>query len=218
MRVDDIFPPEVIDEDLKKWLGGAVAAGTLAALPMGVTSNIPKQTNYEVSIAQNMRRDISIMAQTMWGEARNHGEKGMLAVGSVIKNRADSDRGLTFGNGIRGVALKRKQFSCWNPGDPNREKIEQMKVIDRAIKFQQSPVEDMTFEDWFEKFSKSPDMGEYEAWKEAYALAEKILKGQIADPTHGALFYHTTGVFPKWARNAEPIAKVANHVFYSKVN
>lgn len=214
MRVDDLFPPEVIDEDIKKWMGGAVAAGAIAALPMGVTNTLPRQSNYEVSIAQ----DVSVLAQTMWGEARNHGAEGMLAVGSVIKNRADSDRGLTFGNGIRGVALKRKQFSCWNESDPNRDKIVAMRQIATAIKYRQSPDENKTFEKWYAEFKLSNDFREYQAWQTAYQLATKIVKGQVKDPTNGALFYHTTGVAPKWSIDAEPIGKLANHVFYRRVS
>ena len=31
--------------------------------------------------------DISVMAGTLWGEARSEGEQGMIAVGNVIMNR-----------------------------------------------------------------------------------------------------------------------------------
>ena len=31
--------------------------------------------------------DISVMAGTLWGDARSEGEQGMIAVGNVIMNR-----------------------------------------------------------------------------------------------------------------------------------
>jgi len=148
MRVDDLFPPEVIDEDIRKWMGGALAAGAIAASPLGIANH--QKNNPDVDFAKNsIAQDVSVLAQTMWGEARSHGPLGMLAVGSVIKNRAESDRGLTFGHGIKGVALKSKQFSCWNPGDPNREKMKEMREIDQAIRTKTSPEADTPFDEWF---------------------------------------------------------------------
>jgi spore germination cell wall hydrolase CwlJ-like protein len=212
MRVDDIFPPEVIDEDIRKWMGGALAAGALAAAPVGM-KNV-HDTNAQASIAQ----DIAVLAQTMWGEARNHGTVGMLAIGNVVKNRAESDRGLTFGHGIRGVALKHKQFSCWNPSDPNRDKIEEMKKLDQDIKSHVSPDPKVPFDQWFKAFQTTPEFGEFKAWREAYFLAQKIMLDQVPDPTKGAFFYHTTSVHPRWSIGAEPISQVANHVFYQRVH
>lgn len=215
MRVDDIFPPEVIDEDIRKWMGGALVAGAVAAAPMGFGNVSHAENDF---LKKSVAQDISILAQTMWGEARSHGPVGMLAVGSVIKNRAESDRGLTFGHGIKGVALKNKQFSCWNQGDPNREKMKEMREIDKAIRTKTPPEGDAPFDEWFQEFKTTQDYADYTAWREAFVIAGKIMKNQVQDPTHGAYFYHTTAVHPRWAIGAEPISKVANHVFYQKVN
>ena len=116
MRVDDFFPSEVIDEDIRKWMSGAAAAGALLGATVGHYEAGPKVSRKEVS------KDIAALAQTMWGEARNHGPLGMLAVGFVIKNRAHSGVN-RFGSSIQAAALKPKQFSCWNKGYPNREKM-----------------------------------------------------------------------------------------------
>lgn len=211
MRVDDIFPPESIEEDFKKW-AGAVAAGAVAMSPLGVGHMVQKDT-MEHSIAQST----AILAQTMWGEARSHGSKGMLAVGWVIKNRAQAGKGLTFGHGIKGVALKDKQFSCWNPGDPNKDRMQDMREISKILKSRKAP-EGQPFEEWYAKFKLSDDAKEYQRWVESFDLANKIMTGAAPDPTNGALFYHTTGVQPKWSLGASPISKVANHIFYRKVN
>jgi spore germination cell wall hydrolase CwlJ-like protein len=70
-------------------------------------------------------KSIEIMAKTIYGEARgeywkpNCGEKSLIAVGNVIMNRHNQS-----GESIKNVCLKPRQFSCWNPSDPNRRLIE----------------------------------------------------------------------------------------------
>jgi spore germination cell wall hydrolase CwlJ-like protein len=70
-------------------------------------------------------KPIEIMAKTIYGEARGEygkpdcGEKSLIAVGNVIMNRHKYS-----GESIENVCLKPKQFSCWNPNDPNRKLIE----------------------------------------------------------------------------------------------
>ena len=64
---------------------------------------------------------ITIVAKTLWGEARGEGDEGMRAVACVIQNRVI--------NKVRGtdevsVCLANKQFSCWNAGDPNLVRME----------------------------------------------------------------------------------------------
>ena len=56
--------------------------------------------------------DISVMAGTLWGEARSEGEQGMIAVGNVIMNR---------------VAAK-----SWY-GDHNKQKILELDYTDDAF-------------------------------------------------------------------------------------
>ena len=204
MRVDDIFPPEVIDEDIRKWMGGALAAGTLATTPAMLAPE------------QNLKTPspLAVLAQTMWGEARSHGPLGMLAVGFVIKNRAESDLHGRFGHGIANVALKNKQFSCWNKGDPNREAMKQMKAIDGIIKSKTPPAGEKSYTEWLAKFKQSNEFREYKAWREAFDLASEVLNGSVKDPTKGATYYHTTAIHPTWADDMDRVGKVADHIFY----
>lgn len=53
--------------------------------------------------------DWELLARTLQAEAGNQGPEGMIAVGSVIMNRAGGDP-----RKIRDVILKRGQFSAWN--------------------------------------------------------------------------------------------------------
>jgi spore germination cell wall hydrolase CwlJ-like protein len=64
---------------------------------------------------------IDTLARTIWGEARGCGAAGMRHVANVIVNRANHPA--WWGNGIIGACLQPWQFSCRNPGDPNRVKL-----------------------------------------------------------------------------------------------
>ena len=130
--------------------------------------------------------DAHWMALTMWGEARGSGEEGMRAVGHVIDNRRRSGR---HGGFATDTVSEAYQFSCWNSGDPNLRAIHNVAALAR-------------------------DSAEYQTWQAARRIAEEILSGRSADPTDGALFYHTTAVAPFWSRGVEPVALIGNHLFF----
>lgn len=61
----------------------------------------------------------TVVALTLYHEARGEGEEGLRMVASVIWNRAKGDP-----RRLRSVCLAPKQFSCWNdghPGDPTEQ-------------------------------------------------------------------------------------------------
>jgi spore germination cell wall hydrolase CwlJ-like protein len=62
---------------------------------------------------------IDVMARTIFGESRGEPFVGQVAVGHVIYNRALAPS--WWGDDIKSVCLKPKQFSCWNEDDPNRD-------------------------------------------------------------------------------------------------
>lgn len=64
---------------------------------------------------------VSVVARTLWGEARGEGEAGMRAVAAVIGNRVARQ---LRGSDPAAVCLAKSQFSCWNPGDPNLGRME----------------------------------------------------------------------------------------------
>ena len=206
MRVDDLFPPEVIDEDIRKMMGGAALGAAIMASP--TTAKAPTEEPMAIS-----QREAMVLAQTIWGEARGHGEEGMRAVGHVVVNRAESGKPRLFGDGIVGAATKDKQFSCWNPGDPNRDRMAHMAELDQQIRRGDTP-DGTPYEVW----SKTGEGQEYRAWLDAKRIARSILAGKSNDPTGGALFYHTTAVHPKWSTRMTPIGQIANHIFYRGPN
>lgn len=61
--------------------------------------------------------DLDTLARTIYGEARGEPFEGQLAVAWVILNR--TARGGRFGTTVAEVCQRPKQFSCWNPDDPN---------------------------------------------------------------------------------------------------
>ena len=131
--------------------------------------------------------DAHWMALTMWGEARQEGEEGMRAVGHVIANRRRAGmHGAAYVTDTVGRAF---QFSCWNAGDPNRE---QMLNIDRL----------------------APDGADYRSWRLARRLAEEIMTGRSADPTGGALYYHSAAVAPAWSAGLAPVRRIGSHLFF----
>lgn len=179
---------EPIEEKLGK-MGGLAAAALI-----GTAGAIPKKANPydEQNVAQvqaeiNRQEDLKLLALTIWGEARGDGPEAMRAVGHVIANRMEAER---FGDSVKDVVWKRKAFSCWNPGDPNREAMSNIAQLPK----------------------ESVDR---KRWQQALQISQEILSGRSRDITNGALFYHTKQINPYWVEdNAEPTAIIANHVFY----
>lgn len=128
------------------------------------------------------------LASTIWAEARSEGEDGMRAVAHVIANR----RGERFGYSIESVVLSPFQFSAWNRGDPNRP------LAMHPERYATGGVNQ-------------------ETWEAAQRIAREVLAGQSADPTGGALFYHTTAIRPYWARYGQGRQVIGAHVFYADV-
>jgi spore germination cell wall hydrolase CwlJ-like protein len=220
MRANEFITEDNLDEALPKWAKGALGAAALAGAGAGymATQKQPEQPTQSVSV--NLENpDLNVLAQTIWGEARQEGTKGMIAVGNVIKNRAEANKKM-FGQGIRGVALKPKQFSCWNQGDPNREKLKDVLQYDKLVSLRKSPTGE-PFNEWFQKFKNTGEYLEYKSYLKAKEIAQQILNGSVPDPTKGAVYYHTLDVKPIWRKKLDKVAQYGNHIFYDlpeKVN
>jgi spore germination cell wall hydrolase CwlJ-like protein len=214
MRAKEFITEDNLDEALPKWAKGALGAAALAGAGagyMGMNKTVePKK--YEVT-AEIAHPDLSVLAQTIWGEARQEGTKGMIAVGNVIKNRAEANKKM-FGQGIKGVALKPKQFSCWNEGDPNREKLKDILQYDKLVSMRKSPTGE-PFNEWFQKFKNTGEYLEYKSYIKAKEIAKQVLDGTVSDPTKGAVYYHTLDVKPIWRTKLDQVAQYGNHVFYT---
>lgn len=98
-----------------------------ATSPDGVTATAPWAD------AENFEPTVDVLARTLWGEARGEPLRGIEAVAAVVVNRVALARrrgGYWWGNSIAAVCRKPFQFSCWNPKDPNRAKLEAITAAD----------------------------------------------------------------------------------------
>lgn len=121
---------------------------------------------YKVYNSPNEMSDLEILARTIEAEAGVEGYDGKVAVGATIANRAASGR---FGKGIKGVILKKGQFSPWNSYTG------------------------------YAKGEQGKDMLRLKPSEDAYAAAQAILSGDYEDPTGGATHYVNPKVStPDW--------------------
>ncbi len=51
-------------------------------------------------------------------------------------------------------------------------------------------------------------------WEIAKDVARSVYRGEIADPTGGALWYHATHVRAYWRGQFQKSRKIGNHIFY----
>jgi len=58
---------------------------------------------------------------------------------------------------------------------------------------------------------------EFAAWKQAKKVASDVLSGGVCDFTGGAVFYHTTSVYPDWRRRVKFVMVLGRHRFYRAV-
>lgn len=75
--------------------------------------------------------DHHILARTLYGEARGESAAGQIAVAQVVFNRV-TDRLLRWRRTVAGVCLQEHQFTCWSPGDPNRDRMLAADELDLA--------------------------------------------------------------------------------------
>jgi len=68
-------------------------------------------------------QDLTVMAKTLYGEARGEGQAGLEAVAWVILNRSKRRN-----KSVSDICLAPKQFSCWNESDPNAKKLESLRI------------------------------------------------------------------------------------------
>lgn len=145
-----------------------------------------------------------LIALTIYGEARNQGAEGMIAVANVIYNRARYPRTESnwFSNIIynatgsiwHGIILAPKQFSAFNLNDPVRSTL--VNLVNR----------------WDSAMMSDSKL------RQAYDIGLLALSGQLADNTYGATHYYNPAVAsPTWAVTPkyELIGSIRNHVFHT---
>ena len=138
--------------------------------------------------------DLDILARTVWGEARGETWEGRLAVAYTVVNRAKARRWWGHmedenirNHSISAVCLYPAQFSCWSPGDPNRQKMERLTLAGDSM------------------------------FRECLAAAVAAAYGLEVSPAGKATHYHVAGLDVFWARGKEPLVQIGAHVFYEGI-
>jgi N-acetylmuramoyl-L-alanine amidase len=133
-----------------------------------------------------------LRALTAYGEARNQPVRGLVAVMAVIDNRVRLGR---WGTTVAEVVLARRQFSCWNPKDPNYKILTEL--ADRLLAAQ--------------------PIGDDIVLQTCCWLADQ----PWSDPTHGATHYYAplgVAARPTWALPpAQKTVTIRDHVFFTNV-
>ena len=154
----------------------------------GITPpKLMRTTGDDTYVSADYMSELEILARTIEAEAGGESKRGKLAVGAVIANRADSTK---YGMDIRGVILRKAQFSPWNAITGYQKGISQAKPM-------------LT-----EKMKPS---------KDSYDAAKKILSGDYEDPTGGAVHYLNPkiGKKPDWYGSFKKrgVKKIGRHEF-----
>lgn len=150
---------------------------------------------------------VLLLALMAWGEARGEGKEGMKAVMNVVGNRVkkggwfvDKEIADLTQSKWHGVILKRYQFSCFLPADPN---FLRLRIIAGD----------------FVGYIAAGRMDGV-ALGVAADLAMAMLHGTLEDNTNGATHYYEKHlrVPPMWATapGYTQVATIGNHLFYKE--
>jgi spore germination cell wall hydrolase CwlJ-like protein len=161
-------------------------------------------------------KDVECLARNIFYESRGEPTEGKIAVGIVTVNRAQDPR---FGKSVcevvkaRTVVVKSREVKKTELvkvgyfGRP--EKVTQTHIITEQV-----PV--CQFSWVCAGYAKKPKADDAR-WIESQAIAEGIARGDYEEyrAKYGtALFFHSTGVRPLWAKTKRLITKTGHHLFY----
>ena len=173
-----------ITESLKEGGGEAYRSSTNTDAG-GVQLPDGKVPEYRVYESPDEMSDVEILARTIEAETRGEPYKGKIAVGATIANRAAAG---SYGEGLKGVILKKGQFSPWNSYTGGAEG------------------------------EQGQDMMKIKPSKDSYKAAMSILAGKYEDPTGGATHYLNESVSqPDWLDDMKGrqrgTKKIGRHTF-----
>jgi spore germination cell wall hydrolase CwlJ-like protein len=161
-------------------------------------------------------KDVECLARNIFFESGGEPTEGKIAVGIVTMNRAQDPR---FGKSVCEVVKARTVIA------KTREvkKTEMVKVgyfgppekmTTTQLITEQVPV--CQFSWTCQGYARQPKPTD-ERWVESRAIAEGIARGEYEEyrAKYGtALFFHSTGVRPLWAKTKRMITKTGHHLFY----
>jgi spore germination cell wall hydrolase CwlJ-like protein len=161
-------------------------------------------------------QDVECLARNIFYESGAEPTEGKIAVGLVTINRAQDPR---FGRSVCEVVkartvvtkvLKVKRTEMIRVGYFGRPEA----VTKTTEVIQQVPV--CQFSWYCGGYAKRPKSDDAR-WVESKAIAEGIARGEYAEYRNKygtALFFHSTGVRPIWAKTKRVVARTGQHIFY----
>ena len=161
-------------------------------------------------------KDVECLARNIFYESGGEPREGKIAVGIVTVNRAQDPR---FGRSVcevvkaRTVVAKTREVKKTELvrvgyfGPPE-------KVTTKHMVTEQVPV--CQFSWTCQGYARQPKATD-ERWLESREIAEGIARGEYEEykTKYGtALFFHSTGVRPIWAKTKKFVTKTGHHLFY----
>jgi len=148
-----------------------IGTGSCLVLPSLNLLSEAEASTYKADSRESLyhESDEIILARMLFGEARskNVSVSERIAIGFTPTNRFKNSGAKSLAK----VILFPRQYSCFNPEDPNLEK-----VLD-------------------------PEKYEPEAWEKSLRISEAVLKGEYDYANFGPTHYHRKGTNPEWAKH-----------------
>jgi hypothetical protein len=159
-----------------------------AGLKDGV--NIPSDLSLDITGIPGGKNALLCLALNDYFEARGETLQGRVAVAKVVLNRAND---LRFPNSVCGVVFESHRIANSN---------------ERSCQFS------------WHCDGQSDRPADSDVWRDSVLIAAAVLFGgdAIADPTEGAMWYHTMAVRPPWANQLQASAEIGAHLFYQDPN
>lgn len=161
-------------------------------------------------------RDVECLARNIFYESGGEPTEGKIAVGIVTVNRAQDPR---FGKSVCEVVKARTVVT--KTREVKRTEMVRVgyfgppeKIVRTEEVVQQVPV--CQFSWTCQGYARQPKSTD-ERWVESRTIAEGIARGDYEEyrAKYGtALFFHSTGVRPVWAKTKKLVTKTGHHLFY----
>jgi len=161
-------------------------------------------------------KDVECLARNIFYESGSEPTEGKIAVGLVTINRAQDPR---FGKSVCEVVKARTVVT--KTREVKRTEMVRVgyfgppeKVVRTEEVVQQVPV--CQFSWTCQGYARAPKPTD-ERWVESQRIAEGIARGDYEEyrgKYGSALFFHSTGVRPIWAKTKKFVTKTGQHLFY----
>ena len=200
----------LITEESQNYFVGKMITQTRDTLDSLVTTLTTPWINFKVS-----EKDEDCLARNIYYEAATESEEGKTAVGIVTINRVRDGR---FGNSICNVVNQRTVFVKTREV---KEEIVQRGFFGLPEKSVQTRVEMTSVPvcqfSWVCAFVRKPKVTDAR-WEESQRISRELLAGgydSYRAKYENALFFHSTGIRPPWAKAKQYIARHGGHIFYA---